>query len=132
MKKNKIIYWVFTILLIAMMLMSAVTSFMPNPQGEAMMKFIGYPYNVLYLLGIAKILGIIALLVPGFNRLKEWAYAGFTFDLIGACYAFYMIGTPVADTAFMLVGLILVFGSYIYHHKLLKETGTMPSFQYSQ
>lgn len=132
MKKTQIIYWIFTILLIAMMLMSAVTSFMPNPQGEAMMKSIGYPYDVLYLLAIAKILGIIALLVPGFNRLKEWAYAGFTFDLIGACYAFYMIGTPVADTAFMLVGLVLVFGSYIYHHKLLKEAGTMPSFQYSQ
>lgn len=121
MKKTKIIYWIFTILLIAMMLMSAVTSFMPNPQGEAMMTAIGYPYNVLYLLAIAKILGIIALLVPGFSRLKEWAYAGFTFDLIGAIYAFYMVGTPIADLTFMLVGLVLVFGSYIYYHKLLKE-----------
>lgn len=121
MKKTKIIYWIFTALLIAMMLMSAVTSFMPNPQGEAMMKAIGYPYNVLQLLAIAKILGSIALLVPGFPRIKEWAYAGFTFDLIGAIYAFYMVGTPIADLAFMLVGLVLVFGSYIYYHKLLKE-----------
>ena len=124
MKKTKIIYWIFTILLIAMMLMSAVTSFMPNPQSEAMMQSIGYPYNVLYLLAVAKILGVIALLVPGFSRLKEWAYAGFTFDLIGAVYAFLMVGTPLADTAFMLVGLVLVFGSYIYHHKLLKEKQT--------
>ena len=104
--------------------MSAVTSFMPNPQSEAMMQSIGYPYNVLYLLAVAKILGVIALLVPGFSRLKEWAYAGFTFDLIGAVYAFLMVGTPLADTAFMLVGLVLVFGSYIYHHKLLKEKQT--------
>ena len=124
MKKTKIIYWIFTVLLIAMMLMSAVTSFMPNPQSEAMMQSIGYPYNVLYLLAVAKILGVIALLVPGFSRLKEWAYAGFTFDLIGAVYAFLMVGTPLADTAFMLVGLVLVFGSYIYHHKLLKEKQT--------
>ena len=121
MKRTKIIYWIFTVLLIGLMLMSAVTSFMPNPQGEAMMKSIGYPYNVLFLLAVAKILGIIALLVPGFARVKEWAYAGFTFDLIGAIYAFYMVGTPFADLAFMLVGLVLVFGSYIYHHKLLKE-----------
>ena len=124
MKKTKIIYWIFTVLLIALMLMSAVTSFMPNPQSEAMMQSIGYPYNVLYLLAVAKILGVIALLVPGFSRLKEWAYAGFTFDLIGAVYAFLMVGTPLADTAFMLVGLVLVFGSYIYHHKLLKEKQT--------
>ena len=124
MKRTKIIYWIFTVLLIALMLMSAVTSFMPNPQGEAMMKSIGYPYNVLFLLAVAKILGSIALLVPGFSRIKEWAYAGFTFDLIGAVYAFLMVGTPLADTAFMLVGLVLVFGSYIYHHKLLKEKQT--------
>lgn len=121
MKKTKIIYWIFTVLLIAMMLMSAVTSFMPNPQGEAMMSAIGYPYNVLHLLAIAKILGIIALLAPGFPRIKEWAYAGFTFDLMGAIYAFYMVGTPITGLAFMLVGLVLVFGSYIYYHKLLKE-----------
>lgn len=121
MKKTKIIYWIFTILLIAMMLMSAVTSLMPNPQGEAMMKTIGYPYDVLYLLSVAKILGIIALLVPGFSRLKEWAYAGFTFDLIGATYAFIMVGTPVTDLVFMLAGMVFVFGSYIYHHKLLRE-----------
>ena len=121
MKKTKIIYWIFTVLLIAMMLMSAVTSFMPSPEGEAMMKTIGYPYNVLYLLAVAKILGIIALLVPGFARLKEWAYAGFTFDLIGATYAFLMVGTPITDLIFMLAGLVFVCGSYIYHHKLLEE-----------
>ncbi len=84
-----------------------------------MMKAIGYPYNVLHLLAVAKVLGVIALLVPGYPRLKEWAYAGFTFDLIGATYAFLIIGTPISDVAFMLVGLVLVVGSYIYYHKLL-------------
>jgi len=115
----KIIYWIFTGLLIALMLMSAVTSFIPNPDGEAMMKQIGYPYSVLHLLAVAKVLGAIALLVPGFPRLKEWAYAGFTFDLIGAIYAFLIVGTPVVNVAFMFIGLIFVFGSYYYYHKLL-------------
>ncbi|MGY3214316.1 DoxX family protein [Mucilaginibacter sp. HD30] len=117
----KIIYWIFTALLILLMLFSAVGSFFPNPQGEAMMKQIGYPYSVLHLLAVLKVLGALALLVPGFPRLKEWAYAGFTFDLLGAIYAFLIIGTPVVNVAFMFVGLILVAGSYIYYHKLLKE-----------
>lgn len=114
----KVAYWILTGLLIAMMLMSAVTSFFPNPDGEAMMKMIGYPYNILKMLAVLKILGCIALLVPGFPRIKEWAYAGFTFDLIGAAYAFLAIGTPVSGVWFMLVGLLLVFGSYFCCHKL--------------
>ena len=116
----KIIYWIFTGLLIALMLFSAVGSLFPSPEGDAVMKQITYPYNVLYLLAVAKVLGIIALLVPGYPRLKEWAYAGFTFDLIGAIYAFLMVGTPAANIAFLFVGLVFVFGSYYYHHKLLK------------
>ena len=117
----KIIYWIFTGLLIALMLFSAVGSLFPSPEGDAAMKQITYPYNVLYLLAVAKVLGIIALLVPGYPTLKEWAYAGFTFDLIGAIYAFLMVGTPAANIAFLFVGLVFVFGSYYYHHKLLKE-----------
>ena len=115
----KIIYWIFTGLLIALMLFSAATSFFPNPDGEAMMKGIGYPFSVLHLLAVAKILGVIALLVPGYPRLKEWAYAGFTFDIIGAMYAFCVAGFAFADWAFMLVALGFVTGSYIYYHKLL-------------
>ena len=118
MKTTKILYWVFTVLLVALMLFSAVGSFMKNPEGEAFMKHIGYPFSVLKLLAIAKILGIIAILVPGYPRLKEWAYAGFAFDLIGAIYAFVAIGDPIAKYAFMLVALVFVFGSYICYHKL--------------
>ncbi len=114
----KILYWIFTVLLIALMLFSAFGSFFPSPEGQAVMKAIGYPYNVLYLLGVFKVLGVIALLIPGYPRLKEWAYAGFTFDLIGVIYAFLIIGTPIADTAFMFAGLIFVVGSYICYRKL--------------
>ena len=119
----KITYWIFTALLIALMLFSAVGSFFPNPEGEAMMKQIGYPYSVLHLLAVLKVLGAVALLVPGYPRLKEWAYAGFTFDLLGAVYAFLIVGTPVVNVAFMFVGLVFVAGSYITYHKLQKEGG---------
>ena len=118
MKTTKILYWIFTVLLVGLMLFSAIGSFFPTPDGITMMKNIHYPYNVLTLLSVAKILGVIAILVPGFPRLKEWAYAGFTFDLIGAAYAAYAAGLPVAAWASILVFLVLVFGSYIYYHKL--------------
>jgi hypothetical protein len=120
MKAVKITYWVFTILLIILMLFSAIASLRPTPDGIAMMKHLGYPYNVLTLLSIAKILGVIALLVPGFPRLKEWAYAGFTFDLTGAIYAGLSAGDPISQWAPVFLGLVFIFGSYIFYHKKMK------------
>ena len=121
MKRTKIAYWIFTILLIALMLISAVTSFFKNPEGVAMMQHLGYPYSVLLLLSIAKILGVIAILVPGYPRLKEWAYAGFTFDLIGAVFAGLAAGDAVTMWIPVLFGLVFVFGSYICYHKLRRS-----------
>jgi uncharacterized membrane protein YphA (DoxX/SURF4 family) len=117
MKTVKILYWVFTILLSALMLFSAFASLRPNPDGIAMMKHLGYPYNVLTLLSIAKILGVIVILIPGFPRLKEWAYAGFTFDLCGAIYAGLTAGDPISQWAPVMLGIVFIFGSYICYHK---------------
>ncbi len=121
MKAIRITYWIFTILLIVLMLFSAFASLKPNPDGIAMMKQLGYPYNVLTLLSVAKILGVIAILVPGFPRLKEWAYAGFTFDLIGAIYASLQAGDTIAQTLPIFIGLVFVFGSYIFYHKKISH-----------
>jgi hypothetical protein len=118
MKATKIAYWIFTILLVVLMLFSAIASLRTNPDGLAMMKQLGYPYNVLTLLSVAKILGVIAILVPGFPRLKEWAYAGFTFDLIGAIFASLAAGFTIGQTVPIFVGLVFVFGSYIFYHRL--------------
>lgn len=122
MKSSKIAYWIFTGLLILLMLFSAVSSFIPNPKGVELMNHIGYPYSVVKLLGVAKILGIITLLIPGFPRLKEWAYAGFTFDLIGAIYASIAAGDTIARWAPVILGLIFVFGSYFFYHKKMAST----------
>ncbi len=120
MKSIRITYWIFTILLIALMLFSAFASLKQNPDGVAMMKHLGYPYSVLTLLSVAKILGVIAILIPGFPRLKEWAYAGFTFDLVGAIYAGLAVGDPISAQLPIIVGLVFVFGSYIFYHKKVK------------
>jgi uncharacterized membrane protein YphA (DoxX/SURF4 family) len=106
-----------------MMLFSAVSSFIDNPEGAKMMASIGYRPYVLHLLAVAKVLGVIAILTPGFPRLKEWAYAGFMFDLIGASYSFYASGFAIKDWAFMLVLITILLCSYIFYHKRLKLKG---------
>ena len=118
-----IIYWVSTGLVLAMMLFSAATSFMDNPDGAKMLAAIGYRPYVLHLLAVAKVLGVIAILTPGFPRLKEWAYAGFMFDLIGASYSFYASGFAVKDWIFMPILIALLTCSYIFYHKRLKLKG---------
>lgn len=119
-----VIYWITTGLTLAMMLFSAASSFMENPEGTKMMETIGYRPYVFHFLAVAKVLGAIAILTPGFPRLKEWAYAGFTFDLVGATYSFYASGFAFKDMAFMLVLLALLACSYIFYHKRLKLNGT--------
>jgi uncharacterized membrane protein YphA (DoxX/SURF4 family) len=123
-KTINIIYWISTGLILAMMLFSAVSSFIDNPEGAKMMAAIGYRPYVLHLLAVAKVLGVIAILTPGFPRLKEWAYAGFSFDLIGATYSFYASGFAFKDWAFMLVLIAVLACSYIFYHKRLKLKGS--------
>jgi len=117
MKTNKIIYWICTGLIAAFMLMSGVMYLTKAPQVVEGFKTIGFPDFFRVILGVAKIAGAVALLVPGFNTLKEWAYAGFTFVFIGAIWTH--IST---DTQFVgaIVALLLLSGSYWFHHKLLK------------
>jgi hypothetical protein len=120
MKTTKILYWIFTILLVVLMLFSAISSFIPNPQGAELLKHIGFTLPVLQFLAVAKILGVIAILVPGYPRLKEWAYAGFTFDLTGAVYAGLAAGDSIVIWLPVIIGLVFVFGSYITYHKKTK------------
>ncbi|HEY8781341.1 MAG TPA: DoxX family protein [Mucilaginibacter sp.] len=119
MKKVNIIYWIATGILLALMLFSAIGSFMNNPDGAKMMDALGYKPYIIHFLAVAKILGIIAILVPGFPRVKEWAYAGFAFDLIGATYSM-VLNLPLGQSALMPIFLAMLAVSYIYYHKKLK------------
>jgi hypothetical protein len=82
---------------------------------------LGYPLYMLPFIGIAKLLGVIAILVPGFPRIKEWAYAGLFFDLTGAVYSGLSVGGFNPQMLVMLVPYGLGTLSYIYHHKLLSK-----------
>lgn len=121
MKKTRIIYWIFTILLAVLMLFSAIPGMMNTSESVALVvNHLHYPAYFLMLTGIAKLLGVIAILIPGFPRLKEWAYAGFTFDLAGAVYSIIAIGDPPSQWLPLIIGFILIFGSYIFYHKKFK------------
>jgi hypothetical protein len=119
MKKTKITYWVFTGLFSFLMLGSAIPDiFSVRVAVEGFAKM-GYPAYLLPFLGIAKLLGVLAILIPGnYPRIKEWAYAGLLFDLVGATYSILSNGQPASDWAFMFLPLILAFGSYIFYHKM--------------
>ena len=83
-KTNKIIYWISTALLAIGMLQSGIFAVLRTKQWIDLVTALGYPVYFLTILGIWKILGVIAILIPGFKLLKEWAYAGFFFAMTGA------------------------------------------------
>jgi hypothetical protein len=120
MKKINIIYWIATGLLAALMLSSAIPSIINGPDTAKFMAHLGYPPYFGAYLGVAKILGVIAILVPGFPKIREWAYAGFTFDLISAVYSFIAVKDPLSGLALFPVFFAILIVSYIYWHKKLR------------
>jgi uncharacterized membrane protein YphA (DoxX/SURF4 family) len=120
MKKTKIIYWIFTTLFALLMFSSAVPDILSVKVAADGFTKMGMPVYLLPFLGIAKALGAMAILVPGFPRVKEWAYAGLVFDLLGATYSIAASGQPMANWIFMALPLILAAGSYTWYHRLVK------------
>src|SRR4029453_4481361 len=87
MKHSMRFYWIVTGLMAAFMLMASVPDVLQIPQAVEVFTHLGYPTYLLPFPGAAKTLGVVTVLIPGFRRLKEWAYAGLVFDLIGALYS---------------------------------------------
>jgi uncharacterized membrane protein YphA (DoxX/SURF4 family) len=121
MKKINILYWVFTGLYAAFIISTSIPNVISSAGSVAMVvKQMGYPAYFLPFIGVAKILGGIALLVPGFPRIKEWAYSGLMFDLVAAVYSFICIGLPASDWLAMLLFILVLSASYFFYHKRLK------------
>jgi DoxX-like family len=123
MKKTKILYWTFTGLFAFMMFGSAIPDVFSHPIAvKGMHEDLGYPLYFLPFIGIAKWLGVIAILIPAnYPRIKEWAYAGLFFDLIGATYSIMASGSTEGQggVLFMIMPLGLGILSYIFYHKKL-------------
>ncbi|SNR92419.1 DoxX family protein [Flavobacterium sp. ov086] len=103
-KRNKIIYWVATLWLALGMTATGIVQFIKLKEETTMMVHLGYPLYFLTLLAIWKFLGVIAILVPKFPLLKEWAYAGFFFAMSGAIFSHIASG----DAAKELFGPVLL------------------------
>src|SRR5258705_13552554 len=110
-KRNKIIYWIVTVLLALGMLQSGIFAVLRTKQWVDLVTGLGYPIYFLTILGIWKILGVIAILIPGFKLVKEWAYAGFFFVMTGALVSHLASGNdgirqiigPIMQTIFIIL-----------------------------
>ena len=122
MKKTKTLYWVFTLLFSGLMLFSAIPNILTNADAVKFMHdILGYPVYFIPFIGTAKLLGVIAILLPGLNKVKEWAYAGLFFDLTGAIYsgiaAAGRVDPMMLTLLFWIVPGVL---SYIFWNKIKK------------
>lgn len=105
-------YWVATILGPASFVIGGYLHLTRDPQVMATLAHLGYPPYFATILGVWKTLGAIAIVAPGFQRLKEWAYAGFFFDLTGAAATRAFVGDGVVDILAPLAFLALVAASW--------------------
>lgn len=116
-KRDKIIYWIATIWLALGMVSTAVGQLIQMKEGQGAldaMVHLGYPLYLLTILGVWKILGVIAVLVPKYPLLKEWAYAGFFFAMTGAICSHYAVGDSVVAMLPALLLLILTVVSWYF------------------
>jgi DoxX-like family len=119
--KPRTIYRITTISFAVFMAFTAIPDIFMMPDAVKFIEALGYPNYFIPFIGVAKLLGSAALLIPGFPRIREWAYAGLFFDLIGAVYSNVM--THGLDLGMLTMIPIFGFGiaSYIYHHRMMRS-----------
>ena len=113
-KRNKIIYWITTIWLALGMVSTGIVQLLKVEEEVDNITQLGYPGYFLTILGTWKILGVVALLMPKFPLLKEWAYAGFFFAMSGATYSRIASGDSVNEIFPSLLLLILTVISWYF------------------
>lgn len=109
-KRNKIIYWVATLWLSLGMLSTGIVQLLRVEADVDFILRLGYPAYFLSILGVSKILGVVAILVPRVPLLKEWAYAGFVFTMVGAIWSHIVSVSPINEIfpPFLLLALTVI------------------------
>lgn len=110
-KTIHILYRTLTILFAAAILMDATGGLIMAKEGIEALQQLGYPIYLMRFLGVLKILGVAAILVPGFPRVREWAFAGFAFNFAAALFSWAAVGngTNVIFPLIMLAVLALIY-----------------------
>jgi len=113
-KRNKIIYWIATIWLASGMLAGGIQQVYHSKGYSDILLHVGYPLYFMTIIGVWKILGVVAILVPGFRLLKEWAYAGFFFVMSGAVISHLVVGDGIGETYAAAALLLLTVISWYF------------------
>jgi len=117
MKSIKTWYWVATIIFALLMLMDGFGGITQQEAGKEVFRHLGYPMYLLEICGVAKILGAIAILQNFLKVIKEWAYAGFAINFIGAFASRALVGDEIALLIPPVVALMIMFIPYILWKK---------------
>ena len=117
MKKLKTWYWIATIIFALMMIMDGVGGITQQEAGKEVLKHLGYPMYLLIIVGIAKLLGAVSILQNKFTTIKEWAYAGFAINFIGAFASRAFVGDGISLLITPLIALVIMFIPYILWKK---------------
>ena len=113
-KRNKIIYWVSTLWLALGMTSTGIVQFLKTNEEVDLFNRLGYPIYFLTILSIWKILGVVAVLIPRFPILKEWAYAGFFFAMSGAVFSHIASGSDAKEYFGPILLIILTVISWYF------------------
>jgi uncharacterized membrane protein YphA (DoxX/SURF4 family) len=111
-RSRTIAYWVTTVPVAAVLLVGGVTDILQTPYVRAVMEQLGYPAYFAVIIGVWKVPGAVALLVPRFPRLKEWAYAGAVFNFTGAVASHLAVGDPAVTLVAPIICTGLAFASW--------------------
>ena len=125
MRKNKIIFWAVTGLFALFMGSGSIPDILMVDDAKKICEHLGYPIYLMPFLGVAKALGAITILIPKFDRLKEWAYAGLCFDLIGATYSIIRVD-GLGNTLIPVIGILLLTISYIFLGRVAYNPNLIP------
>lgn len=121
-KRKRIIYWVFTLWMSLGMVSTAIVQLMKNKDELANFTNLGYPAYLMTIIGVWKLLGVIAILIPKRLLLKEWAYAGFFFVMSGAVISHLIVGDISGRTFPAILLFVLVIISWYFRPANRKMT----------
>jgi uncharacterized membrane protein YphA (DoxX/SURF4 family) len=113
-KRNKIIYWIATLWLALGMTSTGIVQLLKVEQEVDMMTRIGYPAYFLTIIGVWKLFGVVAILIPRFPLLKEWAYAGFVFNMTGAVFSHLFSGSEAIELFGPMLLIVLTIISWYF------------------
>jgi uncharacterized membrane protein YphA (DoxX/SURF4 family) len=116
-KTIKITYWILLIIFCLALTADGIGGISKAKEGVDALNRLGYPPYILPLLGVLKILGVVALLQTRYQRIKEWVFAGVTFNFIGAAVSHVASKHPLSEAMQPIIALVVMLIVYIFWKK---------------